>query len=68
MTIGSGDSDFPANDFESFRRQELLFALLNTLLIGALLALQEIRDSFAGDRRKPSLWFWRLVSWSRRLT
>ncbi len=42
MTIGSGDSDFLDNDFESFRRQELLFALLNTLLIGALLALQEI--------------------------
>ena len=29
-----------APDFESFRRQELLFAVLNQLLIGALLALQ----------------------------
>ena len=42
MTIGNGDSDFLANDFESFRRQGFLFALLNTLLIGALLVLQEI--------------------------
>ena len=29
-----------APDFESFRRQELLFAVLNQILIGALLALQ----------------------------
>jgi signal transduction histidine kinase len=42
MTIGRGDSDLVASDFESFRRQELFFALLNLLLIGALLALQEI--------------------------
>ena len=42
ITIGSGDSDFLPNDFESFRRQEFFFALLNLLLIGALLALQEI--------------------------
>ena len=42
MTIGRGDSDLLTNDSESFRRQELLFALLNLLLIGALLALQEI--------------------------
>ena len=39
LTIGHGDSDFVASDFESFRRQEFLFALLNLLLIGALLAL-----------------------------
>src|ERR1700674_5353205 len=42
MSIGQGDSDVVASDFESFRRQELFFALLNLLLIGALLALQEI--------------------------
>ena len=39
-TIGHGDSDLMAPDFESFRCQELLFAILNQLLIGALLALQ----------------------------
>jgi signal transduction histidine kinase len=38
--IGQGDSDLLAPDFESFRRQELLFAVLNQILIGALLALQ----------------------------
>jgi signal transduction histidine kinase len=42
MTIGGGNSDLLSNDFESFRRQERLFALLNLLLIGSLLALQEI--------------------------
>ena len=38
--IGRGDSDPTAADFESFRRQELSFAVLNQILIGALLALQ----------------------------
>jgi signal transduction histidine kinase len=38
--IGQSDSDLTAPDFESFRRQELLFAVLNQILIGALLALQ----------------------------
>ncbi len=38
--IGQSDSDLMAPDFESFRRQELLFAVLNQILIGALLALQ----------------------------
>jgi signal transduction histidine kinase len=37
--IGQGDSDLMAPDFESFRRQELLFAVLNQILIGALLVL-----------------------------
>jgi signal transduction histidine kinase len=41
-TIGHGASDLAASDFASFRRQELFFALLNLLLIGALLALQVI--------------------------
>jgi signal transduction histidine kinase len=40
LTISRGDSDLVASDSESFRRQELFFALLNLLLIGALLALQ----------------------------
>jgi signal transduction histidine kinase len=38
--IGQSDSDLMAPDFESFRRQELLFAVLNQILIGALLVLQ----------------------------
>jgi two-component system, NtrC family, sensor histidine kinase HydH len=39
-TIGHTDSDLTASDSEAFRRQELLFAVLNLFLIGALLALQ----------------------------
>jgi signal transduction histidine kinase len=38
--VGQSDSDLMAPDFESFRRQELLFAVLNQILIGALLAIQ----------------------------
>ena len=38
--IGQSDSDLMAPDFESFRRQEALFAVLNQILIAALLALQ----------------------------
>jgi len=38
--VGQSDSDLTAPGFESFRRQELLFAVLNQILIGALLALQ----------------------------
>ena len=37
-----GDGDFAMEDHDSFRRQELVFAALNLLLIGALLALQAI--------------------------
>ena len=40
LTIGHRDCDLAASDSESFRRQELFFALLNLLLIGALLGLQ----------------------------
>jgi signal transduction histidine kinase len=54
MTIGRGDSDLLTNDSESFRRQELLFALLNLLLIGALLALQEI-SRLVRDRPSESV-------------
>jgi len=39
-TIGAGD--FAADDHDSFRRQEFVFAALNLLLIGALFALQAI--------------------------
>ena len=39
-TIGDGAAGFAADDHESFRRQEFVFASLNLLLIGALLALQ----------------------------
>jgi signal transduction histidine kinase len=38
--IGQSDSELMASDFESFRRQEILFAVLNQILIGALLTLQ----------------------------
>lgn len=40
--MGDGGADFAADDQESFRRQEFVFASLNLLLIGALLALQAI--------------------------
>ena len=50
-TIGDGATDFTANDHESFRRQEFVFAALNLLLIGALLALQAISKYVRG---KPS--------------
>src|SRR5208337_1487315 len=41
-TMGEGGADFAADDQESFRRQEFVFASINLLLIGALLALQAI--------------------------
>ena len=56
LTIGHGDSDFVAGDFESFRRQELLFALLNLLLIGALLALQAISRFVRGRPSASVIW------------
>jgi len=40
--MGDGAADFAADDHQSFRRQEFVFASLNLLLIGALLALQAI--------------------------
>src|ERR1700674_3250637 len=48
MTIGSGDSDLLTNDSESFRRQGILFALLNFLLIAALLVLNMISRAYRG--------------------
>jgi signal transduction histidine kinase len=48
-TIGAGD--FAADDHDAFRRQELVFAALNLLLIGAMLVLDEI-SKFV--RNKPS--------------
>jgi signal transduction histidine kinase len=56
LTIGHGDSDFVASDFESFRRQELLFALLNLFLIGALLALQAISRFVRGRPSASVVW------------
>ena len=41
-TMGDGAADFAADDHQSFRRQEFVFASLNLLLIGALLALDSI--------------------------
>jgi len=46
--IGEGAADFAANDQESFRRQEIVFATLNLLLIGALLALQVLSKYVSG--------------------
>ena len=45
-TIGAGD--FAVEDHDSFRRQEFVFAALNLLLIGALLALQAISKIVRG--------------------
>jgi two-component system, NtrC family, sensor histidine kinase HydH len=39
---GDGGPDRAVNDQQCFRRQEVFFALLNLVLIGALLTLQEI--------------------------
>jgi len=49
--MGDGAAHFAADDHESFRRQEFVFASLNLLLIGALLALQAISRFVRG---KPS--------------
>jgi signal transduction histidine kinase len=46
-----GTGDFAVGDTDAFRRQELFFAVLNLLLIGSLLVLQEI-SKFV--RNKPS--------------
>jgi len=56
LTIGHGDSDLVASDFESFRRQELFFAFLNLLLIGALLALQAISRFVRGRPSASVIW------------
>jgi signal transduction histidine kinase len=47
-TMGDGAPDFTADDYQSFGRQEFVFAALNLLLIGALLALQVISKSVRG--------------------
>src|SRR5208283_5708245 len=51
IMMGDGAADFAADDQEFFRRQEFVFASLNLLLIGGLLALQVISRSVRG---KPS--------------
>ncbi len=47
-SMGDGGAYFSANDHEAFRRQEFVFASLNLLLIGALLALQAISKFVRG--------------------
>lgn len=42
VAMGDGGAHFTADDHQSFGRQEFVFAFLNLLLIGALLALQAI--------------------------
>lgn len=54
--IGQGDADPVASDFESFRAQELFFALLNLFLIGALLALQEFSRLVRGRPSASVIW------------
>lgn len=49
--MGSATPELAADDRTSFRRQEFVFAALNLLLIGALLALQSISWLV---RRRPS--------------
>ena len=56
LTIGHGDSDVVASDFESFRHQELFFALLNLFLIGALLALQAFSRFVRGRPSASVVW------------
>jgi len=50
-TMGDGAVDFATGEHQSFRRQEFVFASLNFLLIGGLLALQAISRLV---RSKPS--------------
>jgi signal transduction histidine kinase len=50
-TMGDGAADFAADDHQSFRRQEFVFAALNLGLIGSLLVLQAISKF---GRGKPS--------------
>ena len=46
--IGHGDANVAANDFESFRRQERFFALLNLFLIWRIARTTNIfHESFA---------------------
>jgi hypothetical protein len=45
---GDGGSDLAVNEYQCFRRQEVCFALLNLVLIGALLTLQEVSRAVRG--------------------
>ena len=47
-TMGDGGPDFAADDHQSLRHQEFVFAALNLLLIGAMLALQTISKCVQG--------------------
>ena len=48
VAMGDGAAGFTADDHQSFGRQEFVFASLNLLLIGALLALQVISKYVRG--------------------
>ena len=52
-TTGDGGPDLAANDSQCFRRQEMFFAPLNLVLIGALLTLQEISRIARGRPAAP---------------
>ncbi len=56
LTVGEGGSDLVTGDVESFRRQELFFALLNLLLFGALLLLQAISKFVRGRPSASVIW------------
>lgn len=56
LTVGEGDSDLVTSDVESFRQQELFFALLNLPQIGALLALQAISKFVRGRPSASVIW------------
>ena len=47
-TMGDGGPDFAADDHQSVRHQEFVFAALNLLLIGAMLALETISKCVQG--------------------
>ena len=49
-------NELAMSDFASFRRQELLFALLNLFLIGSLLALQLISRMVRGRPAASVIW------------
>jgi signal transduction histidine kinase len=52
-TTDDGGPDLAANDSQCFRRQEMFFAPLNLVLIGALLTLQEISRIARGRPAAP---------------
>ena len=53
ITTGEDGPDLAADDYQCFRRQEMFFAPLNLVLIGALLTLQEISRIARGRPAAP---------------